>query len=159
MQTQPIQSNVVVPSRRVPHKIVGAGVILDRQGRVLIARRLARAIRGGLWEFPGGSVEPGEDIPACIRRELREELAIETEIGARLCVVHHTYSHLTIELHAHFGRVVRGRPRALQCAAWAWEKIPRLRERPFSGADLQVISALGACRTWPGLHRAPVCGM
>ena len=130
------------PARRLPHYVVGAAVTLDARGRVLIARRRESDMLGGLWEFPGGKVEPGETIPQCIARELQEELGLTVEVGERLTVVRHAYSHFTIELHAHLARRIRGRPRPIHCAAFAWVPPAQLRDRPFSRADLRVIEAL-----------------
>lgn len=63
---------------------VCAAAIMDREGRVLIARRTRPAALAGLWEFPGGKLEEGESGAACLVRELREELALEIEVGAAL---------------------------------------------------------------------------
>jgi len=126
----------------VPHKVVGAGVIVDRRGRILIAQRRETAMLGGLWEFPGGTLEQGETLPECIRRELREELGIRVRIGERLITVHHAYSHFTIDLHAYVGRIESGRPRPLECADLAWVRLEEMDVYPFSKADLAIIAAL-----------------
>jgi A/G-specific adenine glycosylase len=128
---------------KVPHKIIGAGVVIDRAGRILIAQRKETSMLGGLWEFPGGTLEEGETIPNCIRRELKEELGIETEVGQRLLLVHHAYSHFTIELHAHWARMVRGRPHAIHCADFSWVRPEEMKKYPFSKADLQIVQCLG----------------
>jgi A/G-specific adenine glycosylase len=133
---------VADPKRAVPHKIVGAGVLRNGKGQVLIAQRREKAMLGGLWEFPGGTLEAGESVPECIARELKEELGVETEIGGLLLVVHHAYSHFTIDLHVHEGRITRGRPRAIECADWAWVRLNQLNDYPFSRADLHVVSHL-----------------
>jgi A/G-specific adenine glycosylase len=126
----------------VPHKVVGAAVTVRADGRLLIARRHEHAMLGGLWEFPGGTVEAGESIPACIARELKEELAVETDVGAHLVTVRHAYSHFTIALHAHWARIRKGRPRAIGCAEYAWVRRDELGEYAFSRADLRIIEAL-----------------
>lgn len=64
-------------AKRKPHITVGAAVISDAQGRVLLCRRIDGGSVAGLWEFPGGKCEPGEDMAACVQRECREELGIE----------------------------------------------------------------------------------
>ena len=128
--------------KAVPHKVVGAGVIMDRRGRVLIAQRRTQDMLGGLWEFPGGKKEPEETMPECITRELREELGIEVKVGELVTVVHHAYSHFTMELHAHRGRVVKGRPRAIECADCAWVLPDELREYPMGRADQHIVAAL-----------------
>jgi A/G-specific adenine glycosylase len=127
---------------RVPHKIVGAGVVVNSRGRLLIAQRKDNAMLGGLWEFPGGSREEGETLPQCIVRELEEELGIHTEAGPHLTTVHHAYSHFTIELHAYWMRILKGRPRPIHCAHFVWVKLSELRKYPFSKADLTIIEAL-----------------
>ncbi len=128
---------------KVPHKIVGAGVVIGRGAKILIAQRKETSMLGGLWEFPGGTRERGETMPECIRRELMEELGIDTEIGPRLIVVRHAYSHFTIDLHAHWARIVKGRPRAIHCMDFAWVSPKSLRRYPFSAADLKIIDAIG----------------
>ena len=134
------------PARRLPHKVVGAGVVMDARGRLLIAQRKDEAMLGGLWEFPGGSRESGETLPQCIARELREELDIDVAVGDALTVVHHAYSHFTIELHAYWARIRRGRPKAIHCAAFAWVTREDLRQYPFSRADLHIIEAIRSAR-------------
>jgi A/G-specific adenine glycosylase len=127
---------------KVPHKVVGAGVVVGRGGKILIAQRKETSMLGGLWEFPGGTLEKGETMPECIRRELREELGIDTVIGPRLLVVHHAYSHFTIDLHVHWARIAKGRPRVIHCAAFAWVKPAGMKKYPFSKADLQIVQCL-----------------
>jgi len=133
----------IMPAKKVPHKLVGAAVVFNKRGEVLIAQRRAQAMLGGLWEFPGGSLEPGETMEACIAREWKEELGVDLDVNKEpLMVVRHAYSHFTIALHVHTARLVRGRPRPLQCDAIAWAPVHRLREYPFSRADLYVVEKL-----------------
>jgi len=84
----------------VPNYTVTAAVI--RKGEeVLIAQRPQRGLLAGLWEFPGGKLEPGDaDLPACLRREILEELGVEIQVGALLGVYKHAYTHFRITLHA-----------------------------------------------------------
>lgn len=141
-----------------PHWVVGAAVTLDVRGRILITRRPDESMLGGLWEFPGGKVEPGETLPECIRRELIEELGIEVEVGPEVTRVRHQYSHFGITLHAHVCRPVRGRARPRRCAAVAWIRLEEAASRAFSRADLHVLAAVREqyprLRPWAaGLHR------
>jgi A/G-specific adenine glycosylase len=130
--------------RRVPHKLVGAGLVVDRRGRILIARRKEGSMLGGLWEFPGGTREDGESLEACIARELKEELGIEAAVGPPLIVVRHAFSHFTMDLHAHWARIVRGRPRAIHCDAFVWARVAEMRRYPFPTADLKILAAVEA---------------
>lgn len=134
------------PKRRrpLPHKVVGAAVVTDRRGRILIARRKETSMLGGLWEFPGGTLEKGETMRECIARELEEELGIRVEVGPRLVVVRHAYSHFTIALHTHWARIVKGRPRAIHCAAFRWVRLRDLRRFPFPRADVEILQRLEA---------------
>ncbi len=125
-----------------PHWVVAAAVIHDARGRVLIAQRRAESMLGGLWEFPGGKREPGETLEQCIRREIREELGFTIRPVEPWMVIPHAYSHFTIDLHVYRCLPVRGRPRALHCADFAWVPISRLRDYAFSRADLHVVERL-----------------
>lgn len=127
--------------KAVPHKHVGTGIVVDRRGRFLIAQRKEGSMLGGLWEFPGGTLEKGETIEQCIARELKEELGIDVEVGRHVITVKHAFSHFTMDLHAYACSLVRGRPRAIHCAAWKWVRPPELRRYPFGRADLRIIES------------------
>jgi A/G-specific adenine glycosylase len=128
--------------RKLPHKQVGAAAVINRRGQVLIAQRRPEAMLGGLWEFPGGSREPGETMPECVARELKEELGLQIEVGRPLITVRHAYSHFTIELHTFFARIRAGRPRRLECADYRWVYPEEFEQFAFSKADLAVVDAL-----------------
>ena len=130
------------PRRELPHIQVGAALIFNARGEVLIAQRHATSMLGGLWEFPGGKQERGETMAECIRREIQEELGLVIEPVEPWMVVRHAYSHFSIDLHVHRCRRVRGRPRALHCAGFAWTPVSRLRDYAFSRADLHVVERL-----------------
>jgi len=128
--------------KRVPHIIVGAAVIANRRGEILIAQRRQTDMLGGLWEFPGGKREPGESIQECIRRELMEELGVRTTIGSHLMTIKHAYSHFTMTMHVHHARIASGRPRLIECADYAWVPVANLDQYPYSKADLFVFDRL-----------------
>jgi A/G-specific adenine glycosylase len=131
------------PPRRLPHVDVTAAVIW-RDGRVLIAQRPAHGLLGGLWEFPGGKQEPGETLPECLRREIREELGVEIEVGGLVASVRHAFTHYRITLHAFRCRLVDGEPQAIGCADARWVALSELDGFAFSAADRKVIAALRA---------------
>jgi len=133
---------VKAPKKKVPHIIVGAAVITNRKGEVLIAQRREKDMLGGLWEFPGGKQETGETIQQCIVRELKEELGIKIETGDFLMTVKHAYSHFTMEMHTYFARIKSGRPRPLHCQDYQWLEVSALRRVPYSKADLYIIEEL-----------------
>jgi A/G-specific adenine glycosylase len=139
---RPADYPVKAPKKKVPHLVVGAAVVTNRRGEVLIAQRRDEDMLGGLWEFPGGKQETGETVQQCIVRELQEELGITVEIGDFLMTVNHAYSHFTMEMHTFFARIRSGRPRPLHCKDYQWLKISDLRRVPYSKADLYIIDAL-----------------
>jgi A/G-specific adenine glycosylase len=132
---------VVAPKTRVPHFTVTAAVI-ERDGAVLIARRPAKGLLGGMWEFPGGKVEPGEDLPACLRRELQEELGIDAAVGEQVGVYRHAYTHLRVTVHAFRCRLERGEPRPIQVSAVRWVSPGELGDYPMGKVDRQIATVL-----------------
>lgn len=138
------------PRRAVPHYEVTAGVVWNGDGLFLIAQRRPEGLLGGLWEFPGGKREPNETLEDCLRRELAEELDIKVAVDAPLTVVQHAYTHFRITLHAFHCRLVGGqRPRALDCADWAWIAIDDVERYAFSAADHKIIAALRSSINYP----------
>ncbi len=133
----------------IPHRDVVAGVIWERgrrpgdpNARVLLAQRLAGDMLGGLWEFPGGTVEAGESFDAALARELREELGIEVAVGAHLTTVEHAYTHFRMSLHAYHCRHTAGRARTLGCADLAWVLPTQIDAYALSVADQAVTRAV-----------------
>lgn len=117
---------------------VTAGVII-RQGRLLAARRPEGAVRGGLWELPGGKVEPGESREECLQRELLEELAVAVDVGQHLTSVVHDYGDLCVQLHAYRCQISRGTPTALQHAELRWLEPGQLDTVNWSTADRPIV--------------------
>ena len=143
---RPTDYPIKAPKKKVPHIVVGAAVVTNRKGEVLIAQRPVNGMLGGLWEFPGGKQETGETIQECIVRELKEELGINTETGEFLITIHHAYSHFTMAMHTYFSKIKSGRPRTIHCQDYRWMKISELREFPYSKADLYIIDELEKLR-------------
>jgi 8-oxo-dGTP diphosphatase len=128
----------------VPHKIIGVAVIWNEQEQILIDRRRPEGAMGGLWEFPGGKIEPGETIQECIQREIKEELGIEIEVGEHLITIDHTYTHLRVTLTVHHCRHLTGIPQALECDEVRWVNLAELEQFAFPQANVQIIQALQA---------------
>ncbi|MBF2085999.1 A/G-specific adenine glycosylase [Thermoleptolyngbya sp. C42_A2020_037] len=128
----------------LPHKQIGVAVIWNEQGDILIDRRKPEGLLGGLWEFPGGKIEPGETVQDCIRREIREELGIEIEVGDRLMVIDHAYTHFRVTLNVYHCRHVSGDPQPIECDEVRWVTAAELDQFPFPKANLQIIEAIRA---------------
>ncbi|MBN1267359.1 MAG: A/G-specific adenine glycosylase [Anaerolineales bacterium] len=125
------------PKQAVPHFHVAAGVI-HRGDCVLLARRPAGKLLAGLWEFPGGKQEDGESLPACLQRELAEELDIEVSVGNRIGTYRHAYTHFKVTVTAFTCRVERGEPVAKEHAELAWPAIYRLEKYPMGKVDRMI---------------------
>ena len=127
--------------------LVAAVALIDPDGRVLLAQRPEGKSMAGLWEFPGGKVEPGETPEACLIREMHEELGIDTweSCLAPLTFASHTYEdfHLLMPLFAcrKWEGIVQGR----EGQALAWVAPMRLNDYPMPPADLPLIPIL---RDW-----------
>jgi len=121
---------------------VVAGVIRDARGRILIARRTDGRDLAGLWEFPGGKCEPGETPQQALRRELREELGIDAEVGAPLIAVPQQYPHKRLRLDVRLVASWRGVARGLDGQALAWVPPHKLPGYAMPPADRPVVAAL-----------------
>jgi A/G-specific adenine glycosylase len=132
------------PARRArrPH-VRAAVVVLERRGRWLVQRRPPEGLLGGLWEFPGGKIRPGESAEAAARRELREETGFRVGGLERVGVVRHAYSHFTVELHAFRARAPAEAPaRAPRALRWLTPAEFATRARPR--ATLRIVERLGS---------------
>ena len=121
---------------------VAAGAILDNDGRVLITRRDDDAHQGGLWEVPGGKLEPGEDTGQGLRRELNEELGIDVRQSRPLISITHHYHDLSVRLDVHTVTEFDGEPHGLEGQPLRWCAIGNLDPQELPAADVPVINAL-----------------
>ncbi|MEM6835795.1 MAG: A/G-specific adenine glycosylase [Cyanobacteria bacterium P01_C01_bin.120] len=126
----------------LPHKLIGVAVVWNEQGQILIDRRPQKGLLGGLWEFPGGKIEPGETVEQCIRRELQEELAIDVEVGDRLITIDHTYTHFKVTLNVFHCRHTGGEPQPIECDEVRWVEVAELENFAFPKANSQIIDAI-----------------
>lgn len=137
--------------KETPHYDVAAGVIWAGRpfrSRLLLAQRRPEGMLGGLWEFPGGKLEPHDaDLPACLRREINEELGIEVAVLKPLTTVKHAYTHFRITLHAFHAQHVGGVPQALGCQDWRWLELDEVRMLPLPVTDQKIHRALLAQRS------------
>ena len=126
----------------VPHKHIGVAVISDGQGKILIDRRKQEGLLGGLWEFPGGKIEPGESVEECVSREIKEELGIEIAVGDRLITIEHAYTHFKVTLNVFNCTHLSGEPQPIECDEVKWVTLDEIDEYPFPKANGQIIEAI-----------------
>jgi len=129
------------PRKQIPHYDIAAAIIRKR-GRILITQRPLEGMLGGLWEFPGGKRERGESLEECLKREIREELGIEIEVGSPFHSVNHAYTHFRITLHTFECRQTAGRIRKLDVADYRWVRPAELSQYAFPKADRVILERL-----------------
>lgn len=124
--------------------LVVACALVDADGRVLIAQRPEGKSMAGLWEFPGGKLEPGETLEAALIRELKEELAIDTETAclAPLTFASHAYEEFDLLMPLYVCRKWKGTPRAIEHQAIRWVRAGELRTFDMPPADEPLIAHL-----------------
>jgi 8-oxo-dGTP diphosphatase len=121
---------------------VAVGVILDARQRVLIARRHLDSHQGGLWEFPGGKVEPGETLQAALARELREELGIRVGRSSPLIEVRHDYGDKRVLLDVHVVWEFEGAACGREGQPLRWVAADALERYRFPAANAPIVAAV-----------------
>ncbi len=123
--------------------LVAIGVVVDADGaRLLICRRQPDAVLAGLWEFPGGKIEPGESPADAAVREVREELGIEVASTGALEPITHAYAHAIVTLTPILCRHLSGEPQAIGCAEWRWVLPTELADFAFPEANAPLLAWL-----------------
>ncbi|MGG5753531.1 (deoxy)nucleoside triphosphate pyrophosphohydrolase [Zafaria sp. Z1313] len=123
-------------------KVVGA-VILEA-GKVLCAQRGDGGSLGGMWEFPGGKVEPEETPRAALEREIDEELLCQVEVGDEVTTTTHEYDFATIVLTTFYCRLVEGTPQLTEHADVKWLAPEELHELEWAPADVPAVDLIRA---------------
>jgi 8-oxo-dGTP diphosphatase len=121
-----------------------AAAILMQAERVLIGRRRAGARQGGLWEFPGGKIRAGETPEHCLRREIKEELGIDIEVGKLFGESVYSYPDQTVRLLAYRCTMTGGRLVLNDHAQLIWAAADELDRYRFCPADLVLVDRLKA---------------
>lgn len=127
-----------------PVVLVAAVALIDSDGRVLLADRPEGKEMAGLWEFPGGKVDPGETPEAALIRELREELGIETKESclAPFTFASHAYEKFHLLMPLYLCRKWEGAPHPHEGQRLAWVRPTKLRDYPMPPADKPLVAML-----------------
>lgn len=124
------------------HKRQVIAAILEKDGKMLIAKRKKGSTLGGKWEFPGGKLEPGETPQDCLKRELKEEFDIETEIGDFFWSGKFKYNFIPIELLVYKARYISGELKLSEHDDMKWVSRGELNGYDFLDADKPVVRKL-----------------
>ena len=122
-----------------PHHDVVAAVIPNPEGQLLLVRRHDKGLLGGLWVFPGGIVEPGEDHASALRRAVENQAGIAVAPESFLGSFGHAYTHFRITLHAWTTVWLEGQPQARQCAEVRWVALQALADYAMPVTDRRVV--------------------
>lgn len=127
-----------------PVVLVVAVALVDVDGRVLIAKRPPGKKMAGLWEFPGGKVDPGETPENALIRELKEELGIDTRQSclAPLTFASHSYDDMHLLMPLYACRIWKGNPVPKEGQELAWVRPVRMKDYPMPPADVPLIAML-----------------
>ena len=121
--------------------IVVAAAVIQRDDELLVTRRPEGVHLAGYWEFPGGKCEPSETLAACLRREIREELDVDSRIGDEVFTTTHTYPERSVTLH--FLRCdLLGEPSPQMGQEMRWVRPRELGGLAFPPADAELIQRL-----------------
>lgn len=115
--------------------------LVERDGRFLACRRAPEKARGGMWEFPGGKVEPGETRAQALTRELAEELGVRAEAGEQAAQVVHAYDDVTVRLTL-LRVTLLGEPQRLEHADMRFMTMEEAQSEPFCPADRRLLRQL-----------------
>ena len=127
-----------------PTVLVTAVALIDGDGRILIAQRPPGKSLAGLWEFPGGKVDPGETPEGALVRELREELGIEVEEACLgpFTFASHSYEKFHLLMPLYLCRVWQGTPTAQEGQVLTWVRVGALDAHPMPPADVPLVAML-----------------
>lgn len=121
---------------------VAAGVLIDRQGRVLITERPAGTHQAGWWEFPGGKIDMAESPYEGLVRELAEEIGVTVHAARIMMSYAHEYPERFVNLHVFVVERYSGRPKGIEGQAVRWEPPASLVQAGLLPADLPIVEAL-----------------
>src|SRR3990172_5870377 len=121
-----------------------AAAVIEQDGRYLITQRGQGSHLAGLWEFPGGKRHSGESLEECLRREIKEELDLQVEVGDKLDQVIYAYEDREVMLHFFRCRIIDGTPQPLEGQACCWvapSEFPNYRFPPADSRLLRLLSS------------------
>jgi 8-oxo-dGTP diphosphatase len=121
--------------------VIVVAAVIEANERFLVTRRQAGVHLAGMWEFPGGKIDLDEPHASALRRELKEELDVEADVGERVYHTVHGYDDRTVELHF-YRCALKGEPRPLLGQQMRWVPRAELRSLGFPPADAELIEML-----------------
>ncbi len=124
-------------------QIAVVGAVIEHDGLILCAQRATGAL-AGMWEFPGGKIEPGESALQALEREIREELRCVVDVGDEVTTTAHEYDFGTVTLTTFRCRLIEGEPELTEHAAIKWLAPSDLPSLDWAPADIPAVQILAA---------------
>ena len=118
------------------------GAVIVRDNRVYCVQRGPGGSLPGMWEFPGGKVEPGENEVAALAREIREELLCDVMVGEKITATAHEYDFGTVRLTTFYCDLIAGEPSLTEHAAELWLQPKRLTDLTWAPADIPAVEVI-----------------
>jgi len=126
----------------VRHTVLVAAGVLEREGKILAAKRKSGSHLEGHWEFPGGKIEPDESPEDCLVRELAEEIGVLVVPRGILDVVFHRYPEKSVLLLFYRCELLEGDPRPIECDEVRWVDLADLPSLDWAPADVPFVRKL-----------------
>jgi A/G-specific adenine glycosylase len=130
-----------IKKKPIPQYAVVAAVLRNGD-TVLVDKRRADGLLGGLWEFPGGKVEEGEDLHTALVREIREELGVDIAVHADIGTYRHAYTHFKVVVTVFEADILSGEPAALAADEIQWVRPIELDQYPMGKVDRLIAHSL-----------------
>lgn len=128
----------------MPKQIHVVGAVITRDGLVMCAQRGPDGNLPGLWEFPGGKIEPGETRQDALTREIAEELGCSIEVGREITTTTHVYEFGEVTLTTYYCLLVSGTPTLTEHVAIKWLKPGELETIAWAPADIPAVALIRA---------------
>ncbi|GJL79535.1 MAG: A/G-specific adenine glycosylase [Nitrospinaceae bacterium] len=123
-------------------KIEVSAAVIHRNGKTYIQQRPQKGLMGGLWEFPGGKMEKGENPEECLIREIAEELGVQIKIKEKIMTIKHSYTQFRVTLHVFTCALLSGKIHATSCEQWKWVSPQNIDKYPFPAANVKILQHL-----------------
>ena len=118
------------------------GALIEDNGEILVCQRLDNDRFGSQWEFPGGKVEKGEDKIKALKRELKEELGVDIEVGELIDVFEDEIPVMKIFAYLYRCSITKGTPRCIECQKLEWLTLDEINFLDLAPADRKIYSYL-----------------
>jgi len=119
-----------------------AVAVIRKGKKVFIQKRSPHGLMAGLWEFPGGKIQPGEGVQAGLRREIQEELGIKLKNIRPIARIKHAYTRFQVDLHCFFAEPGAGKLRLTAATEGKWVSLKNLQDYPFPAANVRLIQMI-----------------